>query len=188
MFDWTVTAEPEEEPVTVAECKAWAHIDTDADDTVIGQMITAARIWAEEFTGRSFVTQTITAKSDYFQDSMQMPQSPLASVTSITYLDQDGATQTLDSSYYNVDTTSEPGLVTLAYDYSWPSIQTVHHAVTITHVSGYGEASDVPSKFKVALMMLVANMDCHREATSPVKAHEVPFGVREMLSINRVQY
>jgi len=175
------------EPVTVEECKLWAHIDSDADDTNIAYMITTARQWAEEYSGRVFLNTTKTLKIDSFKDTMELPGTPLYSVSSITYLDENGDEQTLSSSIYDVDTTTEPGLVTLAYDESWPTTQMSHNAITITYTSGYGtSASNVPSKFKAAIMMLVANMDCHREATTEAKIHEVPFGVRALLSIDRI--
>ena len=173
--------------VSVTEAKLWAHIDSDADDTNIAFMITAARQWAEDYTGHVFINTSKTVKLDRFYDQIELHGTPLSSVTSITYLDEDGAEQTLSTDTYNVDTTSKPGMVTLAYDETWPAIQNVHNAVTINYVSGYGaSASDVPSKFKSAIMMLVANMDVHREATSCVRPHEVPFGVKALLGIDRV--
>ena len=178
--------EPSQEPVTVSEAKLWAHIDTSADDWTVGCMITAAREWAELYSGRSFMTQTLTEKLGMFSNTMELPYPPLSSVTSITYIDADGATQTLDASVYDVDTTTEPGLVTLAYDESWPTTRNEHHAVTITYVAGYGTADDVPDKMKNAIMMLVANMDINREATAPIQLHEVPFGVKQLLGIDRI--
>ena len=178
--------EPSQEPVTVTECKLYAHIDTDADDTTIDIMITAAREWAENYSGRTFMATTFTEKMDSFENVIELPYPPLASVTSITYIDTDGASQTVSTDIYDVDTTTEPGLITLAYNQSWPDVRSQHNAVTITYVAGYGTSSFVPDKFKIAIMQLVANMDINREATSPIKLHEVPFGVMQLLGIDRI--
>ena len=49
---------PATEPVTLAELKAWAKIDTDADDALITSLLAAARQAAEDYTRRSFITQS----------------------------------------------------------------------------------------------------------------------------------
>ena len=48
---------PATEPVTVAEAKAHARIDIDDDDAMVAALITAARQWVEDTTGRCLITQ-----------------------------------------------------------------------------------------------------------------------------------
>ena len=186
MMDWSVTAAPAEEPVTASECKAWAHISTSADDTVIGQMIVAARQWTESYTGRALVTQTITGYMDSFESPIDLPKPPVASVTSVKYIDTGGTQQTLSTDVYGVDTTSTPSRIYLKYNQTWPSIRGDYHGIEIILVTGYGAASAVPTQYKSAIMMLVANMDINREATAPIELHEVPYGVKSLLTVDRV--
>lgn len=49
---------PTVEPVTVAEAKLFARIDTTADDAIVNELIGAARKRCEEWRGRAFLTQT----------------------------------------------------------------------------------------------------------------------------------
>lgn len=185
-MDWKVTTGPATEPVTASECKAWAHIDTTADDTVIGQMLIAAREWAEQYTNRAFITQSITSKLDAWTNPIIIPQPRLITVTSINYIDQDGTSQLLSTGVYDVDVTSEPGEIFLKYNQTWPTLRGDHHGITIVTTNGYGAATVVPTRIKSAIMMLVANMDINREATSAVQLHEVPFAVKNLLGIDRI--
>lgn len=49
---------PAVEPVDLATMKNWLRVDTTADDAEITAMITDARDWCEQRTGRRFINQT----------------------------------------------------------------------------------------------------------------------------------
>ena len=51
-------AGPGEEPVSVAEAKAFARIDGGDEDALVGALIAAARLHVEGDTGRALITQT----------------------------------------------------------------------------------------------------------------------------------
>lgn len=144
---YLVTA-PTIEPVTVEEAKGTARVDITADDGLIYSLIVTARTLAETITGRQMVTATYRQKLDRFPSAaingqlyLELPKPPLQSVSSITYVDTAGDTQTLSSDLYTVDTDSEPGRVILDYGESWPSTRDVAQAVTITFVAGYAITS-----------------------------------------------
>jgi len=124
-------------PVSDTAAKLHARIDTDADDALVTPMVEAAVDWCEKFEGRSYMIRTYKAYLDGFQNEVYLPYPPLISVSSVQYVDSNGDTQTLSSSYYTVDTTSTPGRVYLAYNYSWPMTRDVPKSVTITYVAGY---------------------------------------------------
>ena len=168
------TGQPATEPVTLVEVKAHLRVDFGDDDGLIDSLIQAARELAEVWTWRTFVNTTYTLKLDDFQNEMVLPRPPLGSVTSITYLDTDGNSQTLATSVYDVDTDSEPGRVTLTLNQTWPITQDVIHAVTITFVAGYGAASNVPETIKSAIKLLVGGMYEHREHWSEIKIETNP--------------
>lgn len=160
----TLVTAPDVYPVTRAEAKAHLRVDTGADDTYIDALIDAATAWCETYTERRFVTQTWDLKLDGFWDHyLYVPYPPLASVSSISYVDTDGATQTLSSSVYTVDTDSEPGRIYLAWNQTWPSTRSVTHAVTVRFVCGYGLAASVPARAKQAILIAVADMYENRE-------------------------
>ena len=51
-------AGPGEEPVSLAEAKAFARIDGTDEDALVGALIAAARLHVESLTGRALVSQT----------------------------------------------------------------------------------------------------------------------------------
>ena len=95
-------------------------------------------------------------------------KTPLRSVTSITYVDDDGATQTLSSAIYQpvgvwseTNQTKVSGIV-LAYDQDWPSIRLQKEAVTVTYVAGYA-TDEIPDNLRHAILLFVGNLYANRE-------------------------
>ena len=110
---------PAKEPVSLAEAKLHLKIEaTDTgEDSLIKRLIVVARRRAEVSTGRALVTQTWTLALDGFPGGViEVPRPPLSSVTSITYIDPEGATQTVAADRYRVDAQREPGRLTPAWD------------------------------------------------------------------------
>src|SRR5215469_16680870 len=58
MVSFSLVTPPAVEPVLLADAKGQARIDTTDDDTLVTNLITGARQWAERYTGRAFITQT----------------------------------------------------------------------------------------------------------------------------------
>lgn len=128
------------------------------DDPLLSLFITAARQAAEQELHRYLITQTLDAYFDAFpgyDDDYQIMLPPLQSVTSITYVDTDGDSQTLAANQYSVDAKSLPARITPAYGVSWPSTRDQNNAVTVRFVAGYGVASDVPQCIKNWMLMRI---------------------------------
>ena len=153
--------------ITLAEAKKHLNVDDDFtdDDGYIALLIDAMTDKVESETESRFITQTWDWYLDRFPSSavMEVPYPPLQSVTSTTYLDGQGATQTFDSSYYSVDTYSAVGRIALDEGYSWPGTQSVINAVTIQFICGYGDAADVPEGLKHALKLYLSMLYEYRE-------------------------
>lgn len=155
---------PDSEPVTLSEAKMHLRETLPDNDTLINSLITAARQWAENFTGRALLTQTWDYLLDAFTDeAIVLPFPPLQSVTSIKYIDASGVEQTLATSEYVVDTASQPGVVRLAYGKSWPSARAQANAVAIRFAAGYGNASAVPGAIKSACLLMIGELYERRE-------------------------
>lgn len=139
------TSAPAVEPFTVADAKVWLRCDRTDEDTLIESLISAARQGAEDYLNRALITQTWALYLDRFPSDrapIRIPNPPLQSVSSITYVDVDGATQTWASSNYQVDNKSTVGEVVLKASTSYPATQTgMINAVVVTFVCGYGAAS-----------------------------------------------
>jgi len=176
----TIITPPATEPVALAEAKAWAKIDVSDDDTLVTNLIAAAREAAELYMKRSIITQTRKLTADAgtsgFMDalpagiydlpvsvltgslprSIELPYSPLQSVTSIVTYSTAGTATIFSSSAYYVDTASSR--VTLNDGQLWPSDLRDRKSMEITFVAGYGTASDVPMAIKTAIMIHVQSM------------------------------
>lgn len=163
----TIYSEPAIEPVSIADAKDHLRVSGNDEDAYISSLITAARQQVENTCGRALITQTWDMWVDQFPYSMDyvdIPKAPLQSVTSITYVDTAGATQTLSSSVYTVDSDSIPGRVYLAYNQTWPDVRSQRKAVKIRYVAGYGPTKeDVPLPIRHAMLLLIAHFYENRE-------------------------
>jgi uncharacterized phiE125 gp8 family phage protein len=167
------TSDPSKEPLTLIEAKSHLRVDTSDNDVLISDLIKTAREHVEETTGRALITQTWELSLDDFpwstwfespwepwirhgEKPILLPRSPLQSVSSISYVDTDGATQTLAASKYRVDTKSEPARITEAEGEIWPSTDRVTNSVTVTYVAGYGDnATDIPAPIRQAMKLML---------------------------------
>ncbi len=143
--------------------------------------------------GRALITQTWTMKLTGFpcEDKIVLPVPPLQSVSSITYKDADGDTQTLASGAYVVVQGGDAGrgYVKLTSGSSWPSTYEHPEAVTVTFVCGYGAAAEsVPAPIRAAGLLLVEDAYRHRAAQSvDFEVHENPAVIR-LLAPYRLVY
>ena len=183
-----VSSDPATDPVTVTEAKSHMRVDTSDDDTLIGGLITGATLYAQTYTNRAFVTQTLELRIDSFPATeIRLPRSPSQSITSIVYVDTDGATQTWASSNYVIDSNSKPARLRPDFNVDWPSVREQMDAATITLVAGYGAASDVPEGIKLAIKHLVAHWYENREgSTVDMKVHLVPLAINALLTQYRI--
>lgn len=156
----TLVTAPATEPLTTAEAKAHLRVDSSDEDTYIDALVKAARQHIEEDLGRALITQTWDYTLDAFPSdgsAIQIPRPPLVSVTSVSYVDTAGATQTVTASDYVVNTGKRKGEITLAYGAAWPATRQQANAVTIRFVAGYGAASAVPETIKTALRLTLGD-------------------------------
>lgn len=182
-----ISTSPTSEPVSLSDLKDHSYIDIADDDSLIDGYITAARMHLESETKRAFVTQTWKVYMDHFDYEMILPLGRIQSVSSVTYVDDNGATQTLATSVYTVDTFRDPGRVVLAYGQVWPTVRDQINAVVITYVAGYGSASSVPSPIRTAISLLTAHLYENREATTTSDLSDLPMGVEALISPYRIR-
>lgn len=181
------TVAPAEEPVTVAEAKAHARVDHSQGDTVFAQHIAAARRLVEAWTGLQLVTATWQQTEDCFPSGgdleIRLKRNPVQSVSSVTYVDADGVTQTVSSSDYHLSTRQLIARLRPAYGKSWPAARDQMDAVTVTYIAGYGAASAVDPDAKQAIHFLVTHWWYNPETvlTSGAIPKDVPYGVRSLI-------
>ena len=167
-----IKTEPSEEPVSISELKAQLRLDNSDQDSMLTSLIKAARQAVEAKLHRTLCSTTYIQYHDEFENPIELYRPPATSVTAVTYLDEDDAEQTLDSSNYNLDLNSLPPRIKLADSASWPSISSAPAAVRVEFVAGYGGASDVPEPIRQAILMLAADLYEHSEANVEVTLNE----------------
>ena len=193
-YAYRVTSAPSVEPVSLADAKAHLRVDFGDDDAIIRSLIIAARQQCEERTRRALITQTHQLILDCFPgavleealifggDPILLPRSPVLSVTSIQYVDDQGDTVTLSASAYRSDIYSHVPRITPAYGYTWPTTRPVSNAVTVTYQAGYGpDPDDVPEGIRAAIKIMVGTWYEHREAVVAGQANTVPMSADYLL-------
>lgn len=188
----TVTP-PASEPVSLNE--AMLHLRVDVSDagphpeaTLIETLISAARAHVEAETNRVLITQTLEARWDAWRDVLELPRTPVQSVTSVTYVDETGATQTLSNSAYRVDVAGLVARVTPAFDTAWPTARAVTGAIAVRFVAGYGAASAVPAPLKAAMLLLIGHLYENRTAATERALTEAPLAVAALINPYRVPW
>lgn len=133
----TQTLPPQGEPLHLDDAKVHVREEDTAADVDITALVAQARQQVEMWTGRQLVCATWKLYLDSFPGEIRLPFPPLRSVSSITYVDSDGTTQTLATSEYTVDTNQEPARIVEAYSKSWPVTRAHINAVIVTFIAGY---------------------------------------------------
>lgn len=158
----SVVTAPSGTVVSTAEAKASLRLllSVADEDDVIEALIQAATDRIEAITGRALLTQTWDLKLDRWPSAaIDVPKPNLRSVTSITYVDAAGATQTWTSSLYQVSApsgaTAERGRIVPAYGQTYPTLRPQMDAVTVRFSAGYGTSADVPAALKQAALLMV---------------------------------
>jgi len=184
----SVTTDPIEEPIGLAEAKSYCQIaqSITAHDQDLVRSIRAARQFIEATTHRSIITQTRELTIDRFphgRNYILLPFTPLKSITSIFYIDTEGVSTEWASDKFDVSTSRQPGEVRRAWDENWPTVRPVVDAVTITYVAGYGATSDVPHNLRAAMLLLIEHWFVNRSAVvTGTIATTIPLAVDALLS------
>lgn len=147
------------EPVSLSEACAHLRVESSEDHGYIASLIRAARVSLERRYSRQLVTATWKAYLDSFPAEIWLERLPVLAVSSITYVDTGGTTQTLDTAAYQVDANDpdRPARIAPAYGYTWPSTRgETYSQVTVTFTAGYGAAADVPQDVKLWILATVA--------------------------------
>lgn len=139
---------PATEPLGLAEAKLYLRVDGAAEDAVISDMIAAVREAAEEYLGRSLVTQSWTLHyAQYAPSCVFLPKGPVQGITHVKTRDRNGQEALVNTQLYHL-LASEDAL-------HLPSA-IMAHAVEITYVAGYGDAEDVPASVRQGMLIHLA--------------------------------
>lgn len=133
-------------------------------------LLAAAHAHAEHTTGKSIGTQTLELALDAFpEDGILLPGLPVASITSVKYLDATGAEQTLDAGAYTLDTYDSQQHWLLPTG-TWPTALDSANAVKVRYQAGATTQLQHWGAVRNALLLHTAALDMNRENAEPPPA------------------
>lgn len=155
------------EVVTLAEAREHLYsCGQSSDNLTLAGKIAAARQALETRCWRTFLTSTwdytiphfpSKATGTYDVPVIRIPNPPLQSVVSLTYLDTAGSSvvmPVLDYGWMG----GTPGVVFPAYGTSWPQAREQPGSVVLRYVAGYGLADAVLQSTKVAVLLMLTHL------------------------------
>lgn len=137
--------------------------------------IEAATGALQDELGISLLTQTLELRLDCFPAyEIRLPRATpgrdvasIQSVTSVTYLDSEGASQTLATSEYVVDSYRKPqARIVVAESAVWPITDGQPNAVTVTYEAGHDAPDTVPAELRSAVLLAAGDLYEHREKSA----------------------
>lgn len=146
----TITVAPTAEPVTLADAQAQCFAPEDEFKATLERLIRSARAHAEVYCNARFAEQTIASECDGFVDFVRLPEAPLKSVTSISYVDAAGDAQTVDGAVFEPHKDGLEPSIGLKPGQAWPRIR-VGSRITLTAVYG----GSVPDDVKHAMLLFI---------------------------------
>jgi uncharacterized phiE125 gp8 family phage protein len=165
---YTITSAAAEDPVTLAEAKAWCKKTTDEEDDIFTALISAATAKAELITNRVFVERTYTGYfsgiecycrsvgsytiSTYYIALRRGPVIDTANVTSVT-VTVDDSDETVSTDDYNVQL--DDGFSRIVFEEINESPDSIPYPYQVAFTAGYGAASAVPEPIKTAIKEIV---------------------------------
>jgi len=173
------------EPITFADVQANSRIDSSGEQTLVENMIIAARMLSEKYLHRTLMTETKVLSLDGFPRAglIKIPEPPLQAVSEIRYKPTRASNWCIwNSDNYHWDAISEPGRVMPNPGLTWPLI-TLRSlgCVRVEYVAGYGLAADIPQPIKQAMLMLVSHWFENREASTDFVPRPVQFSFESLM-------
>jgi uncharacterized phiE125 gp8 family phage protein len=174
---------PTSEPITLDDAIVHLRALNTNEDDYIDRLCSVVRRAAEFYTRRAIMPQTWALVMDRFprrhgwgasfglshSPLIRVGHPPVTSIVSITYVDVNGAPQTLDPSQYEVDLPKGPyagyARIRTAPGVTWPdTMRHVFDAVRVTFTAGYLDTSltppvpDVPEDLVHGMLLLMGEL------------------------------
>jgi len=182
------TTNPASFPISLQQVKAWTRIDDAASDAELLGLIQAATNRAETIMNRPIIQREYTLTLDNLPQEICLQEVKAQSVTSITYLDMDGASQLLAADQYRVDLggSYKRGRIVPDYGVSWPSVRSVSETVTVIYQAGFGaDWNAVPADIQQAIAYLTGHYYDNRDIVGD-KTESVPETAVQILESHKV--
>lgn len=169
-------ASPTSQPIGTDTLASHLNLANSNDDQLLLGYIKGAVDFFEKETRRAIMSQTWDYSLDEFPEKIRLPIRDVQSISSVTYTDTDGNSQTLAAANYDFDAT---GRLEPSYNNYWPSTRAELNAVSVRFVAGY---TNIPDGVTQGILMLSAYFYENRENASPVNLYGLPVDIRDFIN------
>lgn len=148
-------------PVSLDDLKEQVRVEHDDQERLLLTKIMAATDEAEQYLGAPIMARTFDLVLPAFPANddcgIDLRNVPIRSITSITYYDGDGVSQTFAAeNYYLLSAGPFPAVHLVPFG-TWPDTQERRNAVTVRYVAGYAaKPSAVPAAIREAVILRAA--------------------------------
>lgn len=181
--------------LTLEEAKMHLRLDHTASDDWINQIGIPAVCGVLDgpwgWLGRAVGPQVLRMTTDVFptDDPLWLPVPQVTAISSVTYYDSAGVSQTLANTVYALQGlgTDRVGLI-LALNQAWPTVFGRDDAVTVNFSAGY---TSIPPALKAAALLMLGDFyESGQSFVVGVSATEIPMSmaVKNLLSTFRVYW
>lgn len=168
--------QPAQEPVTLAEARAFLRDGLNEDDALITSLIAAAREWVERETGLSLISRQVMELFDDWPAGARfdLASAPVREVVRLQVEGAEGAASTIDAAHYYLDNASRPARLVRREGRSWPRPGIRVGGIRVTLTAGFGASpNDVPQALRQAVLMQMAVLYGLRAGEVPVIGREL---------------
>lgn len=158
--------------------RAQEHLRLDAtpDDLLsLRGYVAAAVADFEMVTGRQLFTATKRLNLETWHSVIDLKSAPVASVTSLTYWDEEDTQQTVAATDYETDIDEEPGKIYVDSDYDYPTLSdSKPYPVQVTFTCGHGtDVRDLPPQIMTAILIYAGQLYDDRTAEGTARLKHV---------------
>lgn len=189
-----VISESTTEPIALAEAVQNVRATEGSPEALAGgsisKLIKTARQMCEEELELSLIQKTLEiAQRSFYPCSIELPQGPVRSIVSVTYVNTSGDDTVLAADQYRISPYESPTVLRPAYDVTWPDVRCDLDSIRVRYTVGYPSEDSpqqvVPEPILQAMHLFIAHYYAHREAVDDDTLMELPLGSRRLLSTYR---
>jgi uncharacterized phiE125 gp8 family phage protein len=174
--------------ISLSDAKSFLRVDHDDDDDLISLLIEAGQSHVEAITGLKLDQGAVTMTFPDWLSTSHFTTGPVQSITSISYLDRQGADETLDPDQYALRANGLKAGLRQPAGIRWPDHARDESAITIEVVSGYADG-ELPAAVRQAALLVLGDLYNFREDTiaeRSITPLSLPNGVSTLLANFRV--
>lgn len=169
---YQVTVPATDKVFTIAQVKTYTKAITDIsiEDELINDLIDAATDWAEKYTNRALMPQTVVMVTDCFPiksqsnkyASLELFRSPVRKILKIGYVKTNGEAEIILPAEFRESLMHEPALVFPKTE--WPTdADNFPNSVQVEFEAGYSNPTDIPAIIRRGMMIFIADNYEYRE-------------------------